>query len=324
MASLEAFIAANKDEIEILGNGKAKCLVTGHEMALDLKVMKKYWSGKSYKKKKLKRLKRQAEESIDLDEYEFIIPHKFNPKMAYCLLTKDTLNLDAKEIANHIKGRRYQHRLHDKLREDQAALARSEKAKSSKEDGEKEESSFWVPPDEGVEDNENGDDNEKQNLDDVNGLDFVHVRRVDASGGGKKKQRVTAHVAKSRGKKDKKISVQEKRRNKRSVSASKLSPSKRSSQSVQQGDLVDEGFEVVKLKNKRKANPPNSINGKHTSEGSLRTSSKEMDANHDEAAAVREAMASVAAAEIRMTSKKKNKGEGDKGKRKAKRKRYVQ
>mmetsp|Transcript_18333 Transcript_18333/g.45003 ORF Transcript_18333/g.45003 Transcript_18333/m.45003 type:complete len:314 (-) Transcript_18333:215-1156(-) len=148
-ASLQAFEALHKDEIDLLSNGKIRCLITGHEMARDLNVMQKHWAGKSYKKKK----RASSRTRVNLDDYEGIIPHKFNKNMAFCTLTKDTLNVDRKELENHVKGRRYRRKLEEwnekKLRKKQHQEAAKAKAKRKSEREAKEDGGdFWKPPEE--------------------------------------------------------------------------------------------------------------------------------------------------------------------------------
>ena len=39
---------------------------------------------------------------------KFLIPHKFKPRMLYCLLTKNVVNLTRIDAEKHVQGRRFQ------------------------------------------------------------------------------------------------------------------------------------------------------------------------------------------------------------------------
>lgn len=105
-------MSAHRADIEKLSNGKIRCTVTGHEMPRDLIALRAHWSGKRFKRAKAA----AAAGPVDLSAHApWIVPHRKNPRMCYCRLTKDTINMTKEDVAKHVAGRRYKKKLAEKL-----------------------------------------------------------------------------------------------------------------------------------------------------------------------------------------------------------------
>mmetsp|Transcript_19942 Transcript_19942/g.27684 ORF Transcript_19942/g.27684 Transcript_19942/m.27684 type:complete len:325 (-) Transcript_19942:177-1151(-) len=259
---MKRFLKKHKDEIQLLANGKIKCLVTGHEMTKDLEAMEKHWSGKSYKKKKRAY---KTGEAVNLEEFEWIIPHKFEKNKAFCVLTKDTLNRDIDEIKRHVEGRRYLRKLEEKMETLARKRARAERREAKRKKLQQYKSNggdseFWIPPDEDEMDDEDDEDDDDYYLQQRQHRKGTTRRRYQGRDGEKNKE------------------------------------------DVGEGD---DDFEVAPAtevkhfgKNDNDGDEKKTMCGKHN-DGSPD--------NDDSEVAIREAMASVAAAELRMKKKKTKK-----------------
>lgn len=87
-------------ELEILESGKVRVKRTGIDLVKRLDVLQAYWKSKA--------MMNSMKDAVDLSSYEpYIIPHKSNPKLCFCRLTKTVLNVDAEELSKHIKGKKF-------------------------------------------------------------------------------------------------------------------------------------------------------------------------------------------------------------------------
>merc|ERR1711920_879247 len=102
-----------------MGNGKVRCTVTGHELLPDLVALQAYWTGKSYRKKK-------ALHGYDFEKHApWLVPHKKNPHLLYCTLTKRPVSKQPKAVEGHVNGLRFL-----KLKRDEKLRQKMEKAKA--------------------------------------------------------------------------------------------------------------------------------------------------------------------------------------------------
>lgn len=101
MTSLEQFISANSDVLVQLPSNKIKCLVTNHEMPPDLSILQAHLQSKNFQKKK-------EWYQADYSQYlPYIVPHKSNPKLLYCTLSRTRINKIPEIVAKHVNGKRF-------------------------------------------------------------------------------------------------------------------------------------------------------------------------------------------------------------------------
>jgi len=100
--AVQKFLKAHPD-FSLLENGKVRCSTTEHEMPARLDLLEQHLEGKRY------RLKKASPADYDFSQHEpHIIPHKRNPALLHCTLTKITMQRLADTVRKHVAGKRFQ------------------------------------------------------------------------------------------------------------------------------------------------------------------------------------------------------------------------
>jgi len=101
---VKVFLAKNHQEWNVLENGKVKCVVSGHEMKADIKLIKEHLKGKRYRNG----VRKNESSKHDFSQYEpYVTDHRSRPALLYCLLTKRNLPRDIQVVSKHVSGRRF-------------------------------------------------------------------------------------------------------------------------------------------------------------------------------------------------------------------------
>jgi len=148
-SSIDEFVESHSDA-ELLPSGKVRCTVTGHEVLPQIELLKAHWDGKKYRTRK-------AQSKYDFSAHEpWLVPHKKDPNLLFCVLTKQPVSRQPRAVEGHINGKRFK-RL---LQEETASKSRkADPAHSKGEDGDDDE---WedMDDDEGEEGEEGEEDGE--------------------------------------------------------------------------------------------------------------------------------------------------------------------
>ena len=105
--SISAWVDEHSDA-ELLPSGKVRCTVTQHELPANLELLRAHWAGKKY-------ALRKAQSKYDFTRHEpWIVPHKQDPHLLYCTLTKQPLSRQPKTVQGHITGKRFQRLLKER------------------------------------------------------------------------------------------------------------------------------------------------------------------------------------------------------------------
>lgn len=153
--SLAALLLKHKKVVSLLPSNKVKCAVTGHEMPPDVTVVQNHLNGKKLKKA-------LAKQGQDLTRFlPHIVPNVEDEKKMFCKLTGFTLNPNADEIERHMGGRKFI-RLRGEFEELAALKAKKIEAKEErkKEKQEMEKAGIWVPNDDVLRDDSEGEDDD--------------------------------------------------------------------------------------------------------------------------------------------------------------------
>jgi hypothetical protein len=105
--SISAWVDEHSDA-ELLPSGKVRCTVTQHELPANIELLRAHWAGKKY-------VLRKAQSKYDFTRHEpWIVPHKQDPHLLYCTLTKQPLSRQPKTVQGHISGKRFQRLLKER------------------------------------------------------------------------------------------------------------------------------------------------------------------------------------------------------------------
>ena len=147
--SVAEFLEAHSDA-EMLPSGKVRCTVSGHEMVARIEVLKQYWDGSKYRNA-------AARASYDFAQHEpWIVPHKKDPHLLYCTLTRQPLSKMPEPVKNHVNGKRYQQLLKEAT-EGPSESSKKKGKKRRRADEEDEDEDLGGDSGDGGEEDEGGD-----------------------------------------------------------------------------------------------------------------------------------------------------------------------
>lgn len=119
---------------------KIHCDVTGHDMPAKVEAIQAHLASPKFKKAK-------EWYKADFSKYEpHITAHKKDPKLLFCHRTQRSLNRIPSEVEAHVNGRRFKFHVKEWEERKQSGVAEEEAVDSEEE---QEETSFWMPSDEG-------------------------------------------------------------------------------------------------------------------------------------------------------------------------------
>lgn len=99
-ATVADFLQIYKEEFVLTPSNKVRSVITGHEMSVSIEVINSYFNSKKYKMA-------TQWHAFNVDEYDYIIPHKSDKTKMWCQLTQKPLNKIPEQILKHVNGKKY-------------------------------------------------------------------------------------------------------------------------------------------------------------------------------------------------------------------------
>lgn len=94
------FLGLYKDEFELTPTNKVRSLLTDHEMSVSIDVINCYVNSKKYAMAK-------EWHAFNVEQYDYIIPHKSDKKKMWCQLTQGPLNKIPSQVRKHLEGKKF-------------------------------------------------------------------------------------------------------------------------------------------------------------------------------------------------------------------------
>jgi len=175
--TLDDFLTNHREEIEELSNGRILCKITKHELPKRLDLLQAHWQGKAFKRAQAQKEK----EPVNLEDYEFLKPHKKSNQQVYCKLTKRAIPNDKLAIRKHIQGRRFKNAMAKKSKQKEEQLSVEE---ADNDENEEKENDLEILQEEFQDSNDNNNNNNNNNNNDTD-----NVNSNDNNDNNNKKQR---------------------------------------------------------------------------------------------------------------------------------------